>query len=62
MMRGEAGIDMGELLGLGIVDRHLATAPPSIGNSFADGWSEPLRQNAGVSGWRMRDVIHTRPS
>ena len=43
---------------------YIATWRPasSIGNSFADGWSEPLRQNAGVGGWRMREVSQTRPS
>src|SRR5882757_1143159 len=33
-----------------------------VGNSFADGWLDPARQNAGVSGGRIRAVIHTRPS
>src|SRR5262245_24138893 len=31
------------------------------GNTFADGWLEPSRQNAGLSGGRTADVIHTRP-
>src|SRR5438093_1581386 len=31
------------------------------GNSLADGWFEPSRQNAGFSAGRIVDVIHTRP-
>src|SRR3954454_5679183 len=34
----------------------------SVGNSFADGWSEPFLQNAGFCGGRMRAVSQTRPS
>src|SRR4030088_1427503 len=37
-------------------------AAVSIGNSFAEGRSEPLRQNSGVAGLRMRAVSQTRPS
>src|SRR6516165_5893740 len=31
------------------------------GNNFADGWSEPCLQKAGLSGPRTRDVNQTRP-
>src|SRR3954464_14580295 len=33
----------------------------STGNTFAEGWLEPLRQNAGLSGGRTRAVNQTRP-
>ena len=33
----------------------------AIGVSFAEGWSDPSLQNAGLSGARTADVIHTRP-
>ena len=33
----------------------------SSGNSFADGWSEPFLQKAGLSGGRTREVNQTRP-
>src|SRR5882672_11383989 len=34
----------------------------SIGNSLAEGRSEPLRQKSGVAGLRMRAVSQSRPS
>ena len=34
----------------------------STGNNFADGWSDPALQNAGLSGPRIRAVNQTRPS
>src|SRR5687767_10836314 len=33
----------------------------SKGNSFAEGWSEPLLQNAGLLGPRTAAANHTRP-
>src|ERR1700730_5181877 len=43
---------------LSVLGSYIAACRPalSIGNSLADGKSEPLRQNAGVSGVRMRAV------
>ncbi len=32
-----------------------------IGNSFADGWSEPFWQKAGFCAGRIRDVNQARP-
>ena len=33
----------------------------SIGNTLADGWSDPFLQNAGLSMPRTVAAIHTRP-
>src|ERR1700756_6061527 len=33
----------------------------SIGVSFAEGWSEPLRQKSGWANWPTREVNQTRP-
>src|SRR5207249_12126019 len=33
----------------------------STGNSFAEGWSDPLLQNSGLAGAPTRDVNQTRP-
>src|SRR6516164_8232248 len=33
----------------------------SIGVSFAEGWSEPLRQKSGLANWPTREVNQTRP-
>src|SRR5262249_25126571 len=33
----------------------------SIGVSFAEGWSDPLRQKSGLANWPTRDVNQTRP-
>ena len=60
MVCTEARADVGELFGFGIVDRECRLAR-ATGKSFADGWSDPSLQKAGLSGGRTADVIQTRP-
>src|SRR4051794_33800125 len=48
---------------LRVLGSYIASCRPERcrGNSFADGWSDPSLQNAGLSAGRITEVIQIRP-